>query len=116
MDISHLFKPLDEKERAKLEDAIISLSDNNNFILFLRDLFEKSNPLSPTFLDRVNNDPYTAAKKDGEKNAARFLLNIIINKNAPIKRKKRTQKTDSTFQNMMKDDKDFIAMQKFYEK
>jgi len=116
MDISHLFKPLEPKERDKLEDAIISLSTNDNFILFLRDLFEKSNPLSPSFLDRSNNDPCTAAKKDGEKNASRFLLNVIINKNKPKKRKKRVQKTDSTLQNMMKDEEDFIAMQKFYEK
>lgn len=92
MDISYLFQPLDEKERGKLEDAILTLSQNEHFILFLRDLFEKSNPLSPTFLDRTNNDPYTAAKKDGEKNAARFLLSVIINKNAPVKRKKRKQK------------------------
>jgi len=108
MDISHLFQPLNEKERTQLEDAILALSSNDNFILFLRDLFEKSNPLLPSFLDRVNNDPYAAAKKDGEKNASRFLLNIIINKNKPKKRKKRSQKTDSVLENMMKDDRDFI--------
>jgi len=101
MDISHFFVPLDEKERSRLEEAAYRLVENEDFVLLLRDWFEKAPPLSPSFLDREGNNATTAAKREGEKNVTRYVLKLIVDKNKPRKKRAKKQPTDPILDHMM---------------
>ena len=101
MDLTHLFVPLNEKERAGLEEAAYRLIENDDFILLMRDWFEKANPLTPTFLDREQNNAITAAKRDGEKNVTRHILKLVIDRNKPRKKKQKKQPVDPILDHMI---------------
>lgn len=101
MKLSDVFVPLNEKERQQLEEAAYRLMENSDFVLLLRDWIEKSNPLTPTFLDREGNNAVTAAKRDGEKNVTRYILKLIIDKDKPRKKRAKKQPTDPILDHMM---------------
>ena len=61
--------------------------DNPDFVLYIRDCFEKANPLSGAFSTRKQNDPSAAAKSDGEKAFTRYLLKMVIEIDSPLTEK-----------------------------
>lgn len=79
--IHTLFKPLSPDEQKSLKTSIINLSDNPDFQLFIRDMFQKANPLAPVFKAGFKYDSIVAAKLDGEANVSRFILQTLLNQN-----------------------------------
>lgn len=100
MELYHYFKPLSKIERESLSDSTARLLDNPDFVIFVRDCFSKADPISPTFLSRENDNPTSAAKRDGEKNVSRYILKLIIDKDIPVeelvKNTTQTQEIDFT--------------------
>ena len=94
--ISKLFTPLSQEEKKNYADRIGTLLANEDFQFFIRDIFEKAPPLTPSFSDKKNNEPIAAAKADGEKNFSRLVLKLYIDhERGTHKIKKATeQKTD----------------------
>ena len=79
-ELAKLFVPLTPEERTRLNETTERLLSNEDFQFFMRDIFEKSNPLAPTFTDRTGNDTHAAAKADGEKNFSRLIVRLYISK------------------------------------
>lgn len=84
-----------------MEEAAYRLVENEDFVLLLRDWFEKANPLTPSFLDREGNNATTAAKREGEKNVTRHVLKLLVDKNKPRKKKPKKQPVDPILDHMM---------------
>lgn len=80
--IYKFFKPLDNRERELLSDAIRKLLGNKQFQLFVRDMFHKAPPLQPDFLSREQYNSTAAAVRSGEKNVSRALLKMIMDAEA----------------------------------
>jgi hypothetical protein len=80
MNISELFKPLSNLEQSSIKDCVLRLIENKDFQLFVRDCFNKAPPLTPSFLTREGDNTITAAKREGEKNISRYILQLLITK------------------------------------
>jgi hypothetical protein len=91
-ELSRLFVPLSPDERKNFKERVEALLSNEDFIYLMRDIFEKSPPLAPTFTDRTGNDTHAAAKADGERNFSRLIMKLFIEKqNGTRKIKKATE-------------------------
>lgn len=91
MESYEMFQPLSQKEQASLRGSIIRLFSNPDFQLLVRDLFNKANPLHPSFSVSTKNDPIAAAKSEGEKIVSKYLLDIYLKQGVPEKKKQKTQ-------------------------
>ena len=93
-ELNELFTPLSKTEKESLNEGIIRLLNNPDFLLYIRDCFNKANPLETVFTRSNSENTHLAAINDSEKNHSRYLLKIIINNNKPKKQKETEYKID----------------------
>jgi hypothetical protein len=88
-ELSKLFIPLSSEERLNYRERVEALLSNEDFQYFMRDIFEKAPPLTPSFTDKNNNDTHAAARLDGEKNFTRLVIKLYLDKSNGLRKIKK---------------------------
>lgn len=93
-ELNELFSPLNKTEKETFNECINRLLTNPDFKIYIRDCFNKANPLETVFTRKDSENTHLAAINDSEKNHSRYLLKIIINNNKPKQEKKKEYETE----------------------